>query len=175
MPKSEDDLNNVCRRLGGTSEVSGSTLREVVADLKRRISHAIEGQIVAPVTFSEVQFLPQSQLDGHAPWAQAEKLLLGLARFPRKVIAHPKRSLSGLTTPDREILTAMDVEHDAILREEKTLLGAERRARSEEMLLDRISDANLSSRDRCEAVLMLIDGRPLSEVYRFIAKDELSE
>ena len=171
----KDDLNNVFWRLGGMGEVSGSALREVVADLERRIGHAIEGQFVAPVTLSEVQFLPQSQLDGQAPWAQAEKLILGLARFPRKVIAHPKRSLSGLMTPDREILTAMDVEHDAILRDVKTRLESERRARSEEILLDQIVDADLSSRDRCEAVFMLIDGQSLSDIHSFIAKNESTE
>ena len=171
----KDDLNNVFWRLGGTGEVPGSALREVVADLERRIGLAIEGQFVAPVTFSEVQFLPQPRLDGQAPWAQAEKLVLGLARFPRKVMAHPKRSLSGLTTPEREILTAMDVEHDAILRGVKTRLGSERRARSEQILLDRIIDADLSSRDRCEAVFMLIDGKSPSEIHGFIAKNESGE
>lgn len=171
----KDDLNNVFWRLGGVGQVSGSALREVVADLERRIGHAIEGQFVAPVTFSEVQFLPQTQLDGQAPWAQAEKLVLGLARFPRKVIAHPKRSLSGLMTPDREILTAMDVEHDAILRDVETRLESERRARSEEILLDQIIDADLSSRDRCEAVFMLIDGQSPSDIHSFIAKTESGE
>lgn len=171
----KDDLNNVFWRLGGVGQVSGSALREVVADLERRIGHAIEGQFVAPVTFSEVQFLPQTQLDGQAPWAQAEKLVLGLARFPRRVIAHPKRSLSGLMTPDREILTAMDVEHDAILRDLKTRLESERRARSEEILLDQIIDADLSSRDRCEAVFMLIDGQSLSDIQSFIVKNESDE
>ena len=122
------------------------------------------------MTFSEIRFLPQGESDGQAPWAQAEKLVLALTRFPRKVIAHPKRSLSGLTTYDPEILTAMDVENDAILKDRKNRLRSEERARSEERVLDRISYAAITSRDRCEAGLMLIDGGSLSDIDRFIAK-----
>ena len=166
----KSDLNNAYQRLGGEGEVPKRTLTEVAADLKRRISHALEGHLAAPVTFSEIRFLPQGESDGQAPWAQAEKLVLALTRFPRKVIAHPKRSLSGLTTYDPEILTAMDVENDAILKDRKNRLRSEERARSEERVLDRISDANITSRDRCEAGLMLIDGGSLSDIDRFIAK-----
>ena len=42
-------------------------------------------------------------------------------------------------------------------------------------MLDRISDADITSRDRCEAGLMLIDGRSLSDIDRFIAKKELAQ
>ena len=169
----QDDLNRVYQRLGGAGEVSRSTLTEVVSDIKRRISHAIEGQLATPVTYSEVRFLTQKESNEQAPWAQAEKLVLALARFPRKVIAHPKGTLSGMTTTDVDILTAMDVENDAILRDwEKKRFESERRARSEEGVLDRISEADIASRDRCEATLMLIDGRSRSDVYSFIAEKE---
>jgi len=69
----------------------------------------------------------------------------------------------------------MDVEHDAILKEVKTRLESEKRARSEEILLDQISDADLSSRDRCEAVRMLINGQSLTDIHNFIAKSQLGE
>lgn len=169
------DLIKVYRRLGGKGEVSMSALIEVSDDLKRRIGHALEGQLVAPVTFSEIQFLPHAKSDGQDPWAQAEKLVLALARFPRKVIAHPKRSLSGLITPESEILEAMNVANvadDAILKDQKSRLRSEKRARSEERVLDRISDADITSRDRCVAGLMLIDGRSLGDIDSFILKKE---
>ena len=169
------DLNKVYQRLGGVGEVSKRALTEVVADLKRRISHALEGHLAAPVTFSEIRFLPKRESDGQAPWAQAEKLVLALARFPRKVIAHPKRSLSGLTTHEPEILTAMDVENDVILKDRKNRLESEKRARSQERVLDRITDADITSRDRCEAGLMLIDGRSLSDIDSFIVEKESTQ
>ena len=169
----QSDLQKVYQRLGGQGEVSQSALREVIDDLKRRISHALEGPLVAQVTYSAIQFLPpQEESDGQAPWAQAEKLILALARFPRKVLAHPKRSLSGLITQESEILTAMDVENDAILKELKNRFQAENRARSEEQVLDRISDAEITSRDRCKAGLMLIEGRSRRDIDRFIAEKE---
>ena len=166
------DLQNVYQRLGGKGEVSKSALTEVIDDLKRRISHALGGPLAAPVTFTEIRFLPQGESDGQAPWAQAEKLVLALARFPRKVIAHLKRSLSGLITEESEILAAMDVENDAILKDTNNSYWADQRARSEERILDQISDADITSRDRCEAGLMLIDGRSPSDVYRFIKEKE---
>ena len=169
------DLIKVYRRLGGKGEVSKSALIEVSDDLKRRIGHALGGQLVAPVTFSEIQFLPHAKSDGQDPWPQAEKLVLALARFPRKVIAHPKRSLSGLITSESEILKAMNVANvadDAILKELKDRFGAERRARSEERVIGRISDADITSRDRCEAGLMLIDGKSLSDINSFIVEKE---
>ena len=169
----QSDLQKAYQRLGGQGEVSQSALREVIDDLKRRISHALEGPLVAQVTYSAIQFLPpQEQSDGQAPWAQAEKLILALARFPRNVIAHPKRSLSALITHESEILAVMDVENDAILKEPGTRLGAEKRARSEEQVLDRISDAEITSRDRCKAGLMLIEGRSRRDIDRFIAEKE---
>ena len=64
----------------------------------------------------------------------------------------------------------MDVENDAILKDRKNRLRSEERARSEERVLDRISYAAITSRDRCEAGLMLIDGESLSDIDRFIAK-----
>lgn len=137
-----------------------------MSDLKRRISHAIEGQFAAPVTYTEVRLRPQAKSEGQAPWAQAEKLLVALTRFPRK-------SLVGLITSDVDILITMDVANDAILRNwNKKRFQSEIRSRSEVRALDRISDAEISSRDRCEAVLMLIDGRSPDDIYKFIAEKE---
>lgn len=165
----QDDLDRVFERLGGVGEVPRSALTEVVSDLKRRISHAIEGQLATPVTYSEVRFLPQEESDERAPWAQAEKLILALARFPRSVMAHPKRTISGLITPDVEILTAMDVENDAIVRHwSERRFEAAGQARWEEGMLDRISGAEIASRDRCMATLMLIDGQSLAKIDSFI-------
>ena len=168
-----DDLNRVDQRLGGKGKVPDSTLERVLSDLKRRINHAIHGQLAAPVTYTEVRFLAQEESDGQAPWAQAEKLVLALARFPRKVIAHPKRTFFGLNASDVDILTAMDVENDVILKYWKeNPFGSEGRAISEEALLSRISTAEIGSRDRCEATFMLIDGESVSNVHRFIEEKE---
>ena len=168
-----DDLNRVDQRLGGKGRVPDSTLERVLSDLKRRINHAIHGQLAAPVTYNEVRFLAQEESDGQAPWAQAEKLVLALARFPRKVIAHPKRTFFGLNASDGDILTAMDVENDVILKYwQESPFGSEGRAISEEALLSRISTAEIGSRDRCEATFMLIDGDSVSNVHRFIEEKE---
>ena len=66
----------------------------------------------------------------------------------------------------------MDVENDAILKDTNNSYWADQRARSEERILDQIYDADITSRDRCEAGFMLIDGKSPSDVYRFIEAKE---
>jgi hypothetical protein len=170
IAKIRQDLAVVYRRLGGNGDVPASALTELVDDLTLRIEHAFGEQFVAPVTFSEVHFSLPKESSSQAPWAQAKKLILALARFPREVLARPK-ALSGLQTPRPEILTAMNVEDDAIL---KVANGRQRedRARAETQILDRITGAKITDRDSCEAGFMLIDGRSSIDIDRFIAEKE---
>lgn len=164
------DLNGAYQRLGSEGEVPKDLLCRVVRDLKQRIAHALEGQLCARVTFLGIQFVPSRKLDCQAPWEQAEKLVLALAGFPRKAIAAkcgPGWYLSQLQTDAEEVLKAMDVENDEILKGWDGP-GTKRRAQSELRVLDEISEAEISSRDRCEASLMLIDGRATEEIDRFI-------
>ena len=163
------DLNDVYQRLGGKGEVPKDLLLRVVSDLKQRIAQALDGQFCARVTFLGTQFVPSRKLDCQAPWEQAEKLVLALARFPRKAIAArwgPGLYLSQLQTDAEEVLKAMDVANDQILtaRDDRS----RERARLELRVLDEISEAEISSRDRCEAGLMLIDGSTPEDIDRFI-------
>jgi hypothetical protein len=105
-----------------------------------------------------------------APWAQAAKLSLALARFPREVARKPK-TLAGLQTPESEIVAAMNVADDifATLPRDRAF---ESRARSELHLLDRIAAASMTDRDRCEASFMLIDDVLPRDIDRFIADKE---
>ena len=74
---------------------------------------------------------------------------------------------------DLRVQPSRDVENDAILRDwTKKRFKSEIRARSEEGMLDRVSNADIASRDRCQATLMLIDGRSVGEVYGFILEKE---
>ncbi len=164
------DLNGVYQRLGGKGEVPEGCLTKVVSDMEQRITQALEGKICAPVTLSGIQIRPSGQADWQAQWEQAEKLVLALARFPRKAIAargRPGWYLSQLQTDAEEVLRAMDVANDEILKgwDEWRTKG---RAQLELRVLDEISEAEISSRDRCEAGLMLIDGSTPEDIDRFI-------
>ena len=156
----EEDLIKVSERLGGGGYVSLQTLRKVTDDLSSRIQSALDERLLAQVTPSRVQFDLMEKEGWQAPWAQAEKLMLALVRFPRQVILGTK-ALSGLQTSESEILTAMNIVDDIILEKEKEdRWGAEDRSRSELEILERIENANIEGRDRCEAIFMLIDEKP---------------
>ena len=127
------------------------------------------------MTFSEVRFTLLEKEGWQAPWAQAEKLVLALARFPRQAI-HRSKTLSGLQTSQSEILTAMDVADDVILKVKKEdRLRSERRARRELQILDWIANADIGGRDRCAGGFMLIDGQPPSVIQEFISNRESAQ
>ena len=65
----------------------------------------------------------------------------------------------------------MNIEDDAIIKMEPGR-NRENRARGEEKLLERIVDANMADRDRCEAGFMVIDGRSSADIDHFIAEME---
>ena len=164
------DLNGVYQRLGGKGKVPKDLLFRVVSDLEQRIAQALDCQLCPRVTFLGVQFVPPMKLDCQEPWEQAEKLVLALARFPRKAIAArwgPGWYLAQLETDAEEVLQAMDVANDEILKG-RGERGTKGRAQSELKVLDEISEAEISSRDRCEAGLMLIDGSTIEAIDRFI-------
>ena len=170
--KLKEDLTTVYKRLGGKQDVSQYALREVMNDVSARIQRALNKQLLARVTFSDVRFDLQEKASWQAPWAQAEKLMLALARFPRQVIHRPK-TLSGLQTSQSEILIAMNIADDIILKMDQW--EAEHRSRSELQILEWIENANIEGRDRCEAIFMLIDGKSHFEIHQFIARRESTQ
>ena len=169
------DLTTVSKRLEGGDNVSQDALQKVTDGLSSRIQCALDERLLTPVTPSEVRFDLLEKEGWQAPWAQAEKLILALARFPRQVIFGTK-ALSGLQTSEAKILTAMNIADDIILKKEKEdRWETEYRSRSELKILERIENANIEGRDRCEAIFMLIDGKSRSEIHQFVRKREQTQ
>ena len=175
IDKIKEDVSNVYERLGHTGEVPQSAITELTDELKRRITLSVGEHFVAPVTFTSVGFDPPTNpIDSgaEAPWVQARQLVLALARFPRDVFTQPKK-LGGLETPRQNILEAMDVEGDCILKEP---FGRklEDWARDDKSILDRIVASDIGDRARCEAGFMLIDGQSLEVIEGYIAENRRS-
>ena len=171
----KEDLTTVSKRLGGGDNISQDALQKVTDGLSSRIQCALDERLLTPVTPSKVRFDLFEKEGWQAPWAQAEKLLLALARFPRQVILGT-RALSGLQTSETEILTAMNIADDIILKVEKyDRWEAKHRSRSELRTLEWIENANIEGRDRCEAIFMLIDGKLHSEIHQFVRKREQTQ
>ena len=171
--KVKKDLSEVFRRLGGKGEIPQDAVTGLMDDLIRRLEQGIGDRFVAPLSFSEIRFSPSPDEGVRAPWAQPAKLAVALARFPRRIAIKPKL-LTGLQTPEADILGAMNIANDILgrLRRDHNF---ERRARSELHLLERIAFALMADRDCCEAAFMLIDGALPDEVNAFIAGKELAQ
>ena len=170
--KLSKDLSTVYKRLHGDDRVPPHALTEVSDALTARIEGAFKEQFVTPVTLTRVQLDFTGTRGWETPWAQAEKLVIGLCRFAREAICKP-RLLTGLVTSRSEITTAMNVADDRIQDFTSTNRPhAERVARSELHILKQIEDADLAARDRCEAGFMLIDGESPDRIRDFIAAKE---
>ena len=152
----ERDLTNIYRELGGKDDLPPRALTKVVRDLELRISKALGSRLLAPITCSRITIPAPADSGWQAPWAQAKELVFSLAKFPRRVIVRPNE-LSELCTSQEEILGAMNIQNDAILKVESHWERQDR-ARSQLRELEWIEYANIGDRDRCEAVFMLIDG-----------------
>lgn len=166
----EEDLKQMYREIGGKGELPRGRLTEVLDRLVRRIQSALESEIVAPVTFQRITVDLQETRAHEAPWAQMERLVLALARFPRRVISRPK-ILSGTTTDQKSILDAMNIEDDAILKvKENSLRDATRQSDWDLDQLERIAESDIKERDKCKAYFMIIDGMASSEIRQFVSE-----
>ena len=164
----KENLEQMYKEVGGTGELPGGRLTDVLDRLERRIQNAVESEIVAPVTFHRITVDLQNTRTHEAPWAQMERLVLALARFPRRVISKPK-TLSGITACQKSILDAMNLEDDSILRlKENSLRDATRQSDWDLYQLERIADSDIKERDRCKAYFMIIDGRESSQIQKFV-------
>lgn len=174
--KIEQDLYKTYRRLGGKGILPTDALTAVLDLLGQRIREALALEsILARVTFSSVNF--DLQQDGpqesESPWAQVEKLILALAKFPRMAIAKPK-SLSGLVTPEAEILDAMNIADDVILKGERENRRIAKGASSWDLvMIDKISEANIKARSRCQACFKMIGGATPDQILSYISREEL--
>lgn len=156
-------------RLSGDGHVPEEILDKVLSCLFARIDNALRSLIARP-TYSDIKFILHEDSSLEAPWAQVQRLVMALTRFPRKALS--RRDIpSGLTTPKAWILQAMNIANDTILeidRYDKT--KARRESHRGLKLLNVIANSNIGARDRCEACLMVIDGTPVNSVYEFVER-----
>ena len=164
----KQDLERTYRQLGGQGDLPRDSLTAVLDGLELRIQEALESPIVAPVSFVGITFALREMDPHEAPWVQVEKLILALARFPRKTIYNSKIH-SGLGTRQSLILEAMNIADDVILRlYRKSRRQAKQRSNWDLDQLDRITNSDISERDRCEAYFMIIDGKSSEKIQQFI-------
>jgi len=158
----ERDFKAAYRKINKTRDVPDYLIRELMDELRSRIEVARNNPIATRVTYSTVRYKLESNSKFEAPWAQVEKLVLGLVKFPRMNILKIN-SLSFDSIGSEEILEAMDVANDNILKVWRTNKNQGiRRSKEELNTVKWIKDADIEDRDRCEAYFRLIRGdRPI--------------
>ena len=167
-----DDIKRKYRQLDGDRDPPTELLNRVLDRLLIRIENALKPPLVARPIYSSTTIELYEGDSEDASWGQARRLVMALARFPRKALSRHDIP-SGLTTPKSEILQAMNIANDAILKINK---HDKEKARKESILdlrlLNVIADSSVTERDRCGACFMLIDGSSRESVYQFVRCNE---
>ena len=157
------DLNGIYSQLGRPGHVTLDVVEKVVVSLKVRLTKAQSSDFMPKLTYSSIRF---SSTEGAfaSPWGQAYSLLSDIAAFPRK--AHTDSFFfRGLKISKLELMAAMDVAGDAILRDLRTF-EVEDRSKVELALLSTIENAPIESKARCKLVRKIIEGIPASSIER---------
>ena len=165
------DLNGIYSQLGRSGHVTPDVVEKVVASLRVRLTKAQSSDFMPKLTYSSIRF-SSSEGAFASPWGQAYSLLSDIAEFPRK--AHTDSFFfRGLKTPKLELLTAMDVASDVILRDLKSF-ELEERSNTELDLLSTIESAPIEAKARCRFVQKIIEGVPATSVVSEL-EDELKK
>jgi hypothetical protein len=162
------DLNGIYSQLGRPGHVTPDVVGKVVESLKARLTKAQSSDFMPKLTYSSISF---SSAEGAfaSPWGQAYSLLSDIAAFPRK--AHTDSFFfRGLKTPRVDLLAAMDLASDVILRDSKSF-ELEERSKAELDLLATIENAPIESKARCKLVRQIIEGVPASSIERDLAEE----
>jgi hypothetical protein len=143
------DINGMHTELGRSGKVTDRVITEVVENLKDRLRKVQSANSMPKLSYSVVSF---SRTDNAmvSPWGQAFSLLADVAAFPRKALTD-SFFLRGLKVPEDDLIEAMNVADDALLRDLRAR-GIKDRCKAELNLLTRIEKASMESRERCELV-----------------------
>lgn len=168
----KQNLQKTYDRVGRHGSPSEDAVEELLVEIEERINNALNSSILAPVTYSGITFdLRESNDTLEAPWAQVEKLICNLARFPREALCNSKGLLELNSLSLSEILAAMNIADDNILRSANgNFTDAIDRSSQDLQVIERIAQANISEQHRCQAYFMVIDGHLYESINQFIDK-----
>jgi hypothetical protein len=105
-----------------------------------------------------------------SPWGQAFSLLADVAAFPRKALTD-SFFLRGLKVPEDDLIEAMNVANDVLLRN-LGARGIKDRCKAELNLLMRIKKAPMESRERCELVCRILNDNAIDAIDEILKAKE---
>jgi hypothetical protein len=163
------DINGMHAELGRSGKVTDRVINEVVDGLKDRLRKVQSVSFMPKLSYSVVSF-SRTNNAMVSPWGQAFSLLADVAAFPRKVLTD-RFFLSGLKVAEDDLIEAMNVADDALLRNLRAR-GIKDRCKVELNLLTRIEKAPMESRDRCELVWRILSDNSIEAIDETLKKKE---
>jgi len=150
------DLNKMYRELGQGDAVPEDKLNEVLDDMKARLTAALNHRITPRAVYNRIGTpdLTSSALDEN--WSQPLSLLFRSARILREFHTDPyfPRRFVGLSFSQDEFQKALDVFGDVMASKSQI-----DRARDELLKLDAIMEEDIPTKQKCEQVWLLIQGK----------------
>jgi hypothetical protein len=163
------DINGMHAELGRSGKVSDDVITKVVTEIKDRLQKARSVSFMPKLSYSVISF---SRTDNAmvSPWGQAFSLLADVAAFPRKALTD-SFFLRGLKVPEDDLIEAMNVADDALLRNLR-VRGIKDRCKAELNLLTRIEKVPMKSRDRCELVWRILSDNSIETIDETLNEKE---
>jgi len=162
------DAEEIYRRYHNSDVPLPSTAQQALAsELEKRLTRLSEGPFLPRVSYNAVQISGPQDSSHASNWSQGRLLLAAIARYARKAVLG-KEHMKGHSIPESELLKAMDVCNDLILRHKPRDSKLKRRARWELILLEQILDQDCDDRKKCELIFDLIEngGDAVAESWR---------
>ena len=155
------DLNAMYQALGQQGQVTANVIARVCKSLEERLMKAQAANFMPALSYTDIAFSHTSNTWAN-PWGQAYTLLADIADFPRKALTDPS-FFRGLSVSEDELIGAMNVADDALLRD-SSFRRLKNRCKLELNLLRYIEQSSCTPKDKCELVRKVITGCDLRTV-----------
>jgi hypothetical protein len=163
------DANDMYQELHPREHISEEAINYILTDLEERLNGALNGKFVPDVNYNKFNIGLQSS-NWASLWAQPLAVLYDIARYPRIVLSD-RFFMRGLKVEQDDLLIAMDICNDKIIKERNQNRIWERAKKELEFLktiINSESSKAVKQKDfdkaRCETIFALIEDMPVDEI-----------
>ena len=154
-------LNEMCHEFHPGRDVEPGVMDDIMTEAVRRLNEAMRDRFLPRIGKAAVNFIPPADpgASQHADsWAQARTLLASMAQYFRDAVTN-SFFFQGYDLPEEDLLPAMDVARDWIAADPWSP-QTRRRAKAElDGLKEILASKKAASRETCEQILNMIEGR----------------
>jgi hypothetical protein len=165
-------INAMYRELGRQGSVTEDVIGRVVDNLKERLTKAQSANFMPKLTYSHITF-SVTEDTWASPWGQAYSLMSDIAVFPRKALTD-RFFFSGLKVSEDDLMEAMNVMEDAIVRD-RSVSRIKDRCKTELDLLVRIEKSSIDAREKCDLLWRMLIGGGVDSITAELDERESKE